>query len=139
MTYVFKWIPSPVGQLKLVGHDAGLAAILWENDDPRRVRLGPLAEEPAHKLLVLAERQLVEYFRGERVAFDVPLAFAGTSFQIKVWQALLTIPYGETRSTAPSRAKSASLRPCAPSALRTAETRSRSWRRAIAWSVRRAP
>jgi methylated-DNA-[protein]-cysteine S-methyltransferase len=98
MNLVFKWIRSPVGPLKLVGHDAGIAAILWENDNPRRVRLGPHAEELDHDLLVLAERQLAEYFRGERVAFDVPLAFAGTPFQIKVWQALLTIPYGETRS-----------------------------------------
>jgi methylated-DNA-[protein]-cysteine S-methyltransferase len=98
MTLVFKWIPSPVGSLKLIGHDAGLAAILWENDDPRRVRLGPLAEAPDHGLLVAAERELSEYFRGQRRSFDLPLAFAGTPFQIKVWQALLTIPYGETRS-----------------------------------------
>lgn len=98
MHLVFKWIPSPVGPLKLVGHDAGLAAILWENDNPRRVRLGPHVEEPDNDLLVLAERQLAEYVCGERAVFDVPLAFAGTPFQIKVWQALMTIPYGETRS-----------------------------------------
>jgi methylated-DNA-[protein]-cysteine S-methyltransferase len=98
MNLVFKWIPSPVGALKLVGHDAGLAAILWENDDPRRVRLGPLAEAPDHDLLVTAEQELSEYFHGERRTFDLPLAFAGTPFQIKVWRALLTIPYGETRS-----------------------------------------
>lgn len=98
MTLVFKWIQSPIGHLKLVGHDAGLAAILWENDDPSRVRVGALAEEPGHNLLVAAELQLAEYFRGERKVFEVPLAFAGTPFQVKVWQALLTIPYGETRS-----------------------------------------
>ncbi len=92
MNLKFKWIPSPVGPLKLVGHDGGLAAILWENDNPRRVRLGPLAEEPGHDLLVAAEQELSEYFRGER------RAFAGTPFQVKVWQALLPIPYGETRS-----------------------------------------
>lgn len=98
MNLVFKWISSPVGLLKLVGHDAGLAAILWENDNPRRVRLGILAEQPGHDLLVAAERQLAEYFRRERKAFDVPLSFVGSPFQVKVWQALLTIPYGETRS-----------------------------------------
>jgi len=98
MNLVFKWIPSPVGPLKLVGDDVGLSAILWENDNPRRVRLGPHVEEPDHDVLVLAERQLAEYFSGARVAFDVPLAFDGTPFQVKVWQALLTIPYGETRS-----------------------------------------
>ena len=124
-TLVFKWIQSPVGHLKLVGHDAGLAAILWENDDPSRVRVGALAEEPGHNLLVAAERQLAEYFRGERKVFEVPLAFAGTPFQVKVWQALLTIPYGETRATALSRARSGTPLPCAPSAPRTAATRSR--------------
>lgn len=39
---VFKWVGSPVGALKLVGHDDGLANILWEHDNPRRVRLGAL-------------------------------------------------------------------------------------------------
>jgi methylated-DNA-[protein]-cysteine S-methyltransferase len=98
MNLVFKWVGSPVGALKLVGHDAGLAAILWEHDNPRRVRLSVLTEDPDNTLLGAAERQLTEYFQGERKDFDVPLAFAGTPFQVRVWQALLTIPYGETRS-----------------------------------------
>ena len=38
MNLVFKWVGSPVGALKLVGHDAGLAAISWERGNPRRVR-----------------------------------------------------------------------------------------------------
>jgi methylated-DNA-[protein]-cysteine S-methyltransferase len=98
MNLVFEWVDSPVGALKLVGHDAGLAAILWEHDNPRRVRLGTLTEDPDNSLLIAAERQMTEYFQGERKNFDVPLAFAGTPFQVRVWQALLTIPYGETRS-----------------------------------------
>jgi methylated-DNA-[protein]-cysteine S-methyltransferase len=98
MNLAFKWMESQIGPLKLVGSDMGLAAILWENDSPRRVRLRTAAEDNAHPLLTAAERQLAEYFRGERENFEIPLAFAGTPFQIKVWQALLTIPYGETRS-----------------------------------------
>lgn len=98
MNLVFEWVDSPVGALKLVGHDAGLAAILWDHDNPRRVRLGTLTEDPDNSLLIAAERQMTEYFQGERKNFDVPLAFAGTPFQVRVWQALLTIPYGETRS-----------------------------------------
>ncbi|HTD55211.1 MAG TPA: hypothetical protein VK670_07500 [Silvibacterium sp.] len=47
-------------------------------------------------------------------------------FQIKVWQALLTIPYGETAATAKSLVKSAIRRRCARSALRTAAPRSQS-------------
>lgn len=44
------------------------------------------------------ETQLHEYFAGTRQRFTLPLDFAGTDFQIKVWQALLAIPFGETRS-----------------------------------------
>jgi len=97
MSLVYKWMESPVGALKLVGNDEGLAAVLWENDDPRRIRLGAVAEGD-DTVLARAEQQLAEYFRKEREAFELPLAFKGTPFQVKVWQALLTIPYGETRS-----------------------------------------
>jgi len=44
--------------------------------------------------------RLDEYFAGRRQAFDVPLLFAGTDFQKRVWNALLAIPYGETVSYA---------------------------------------
>ena len=43
-------------------------------------------------------RQLEEYFAGERREFDLPLAFTGTEFQNLVWEALMLIPYGETRT-----------------------------------------
>ena len=42
--------------------------------------------------------QLNEYFAGKRKVFDLPLKPEGTDFQRSVWQALLTIPFGETRS-----------------------------------------
>jgi methylated-DNA-[protein]-cysteine S-methyltransferase len=100
MTYKFKTIPSPVGALTLVASDAGLAAILWENDRPGRVKLGALEEAPDHPVLAEAERQLQGYFAGERERFDVPLDFRGTDFQKSVWAALLTIPFGETRTYA---------------------------------------
>jgi len=96
--YFYKNMHSPVGELKLVAADEGLAAILWENDDPQRVRLNIVAEHKTHPVLVATERQLNEYFAGKRSAFDLQLDFAGTEFQRKVWAALLTIPVGETRS-----------------------------------------
>ena len=98
MAHVYKTIPSPVGELKLVASDQGLAAILWENDDPKRVRLGELTEDSRHPILLETERQLGEYFAGRRTAFTVKLAMVGTAFQKKVWEALLAIPFGETRS-----------------------------------------
>jgi methylated-DNA-[protein]-cysteine S-methyltransferase len=49
-------------------------------------------------LLQKAASQLREYFDGGRTAFDLPLAFHGTDFQVAVWKALQTIPYGQTRS-----------------------------------------
>ncbi len=91
-------MPSPVGELTLVGGDAGLAAILWENDKPSRVRLEIAGESAGHPVLVETRRQLTEYFAGRRQRFSITLDFQGTAFQKSVWQALLTIPFGETRS-----------------------------------------
>jgi methylated-DNA-[protein]-cysteine S-methyltransferase len=98
MTYACKTIASPVGPLKLVASHKGLAAIVWPDDDPRRVRLGPVVEDPDNPVLVETERQLAAYFAGKRRTFTVPLDFNGTAFQKSVWTALLTIPFGETRS-----------------------------------------
>jgi hypothetical protein len=62
MRLVFKWIDSPVGLLRLVASNAGLAAVLWENDNPRRVRLVDQVKDNGHATLVEVERQLAEYF-----------------------------------------------------------------------------
>jgi methylated-DNA-[protein]-cysteine S-methyltransferase len=100
MTYSYKTFPSPVGVLTLVASDTGLAAILWENDRPGRVRLGEMIEDEDNAILAETGKQLGAYFAGTLTAFTVPLDFAGTDFQKSVWHALLTIPFGETRSYA---------------------------------------
>jgi methylated-DNA-[protein]-cysteine S-methyltransferase len=98
MTYYTKKTNTPVGELTLVASERGLAAILWEDDDPRRVRLEPQREDPNNDILVEAERQLAAYFDGTLRVFSVPLDFVGTQFQTSVWKALLKIPFGQTRS-----------------------------------------
>jgi methylated-DNA-[protein]-cysteine S-methyltransferase len=92
-------VDSPVGPLKLVASDGALAAVLWAHDTPRRVRLAEVVlQDPHQPVLQDTARQLAEYFAGVRTTFALELDFIGTAFQRRVWQALLTIPYGEVRS-----------------------------------------
>ena len=98
MAYQYKLMPSPVGELTLVARDGKLSAILWEVERANRVRLGELIEADDSPVLLETERQLQEYFAGKRNQFELELDFTGTDFQKQVWQALLTIPFGETRS-----------------------------------------
>lgn len=98
MQLSYCYMASPVGQLKLVANEQALVAILWDNENPKRVRLAELIEDVSHPILLNTQQQLIEYFSGQRKVFDIPLDFEGTDFQKQVWSALLTIPYGETRS-----------------------------------------
>ncbi|MEB0107142.1 methylated-DNA--[protein]-cysteine S-methyltransferase [Pseudomonas sp. MH9.3] len=98
MSHEYILMPSPVGQLTLVARAGKLAAILWETERANRVRLDNLIEARDNPVLLETQRQLHEYFAGTRNHFELELDFAGTVFQKQVWQALLTIPFGETRS-----------------------------------------
>jgi methylated-DNA-[protein]-cysteine S-methyltransferase len=98
--YFCTTMDSPVGTLTLVASDKGLVAVLWEDDDSGRVRLGPLTRDDGHPVLRKAQRQLTDYFAGKIRKFSLELDFQGTDFQKKVWTALLEIPFGETRSYA---------------------------------------
>ena len=96
--YVHKTMGSPVGTLTLVATDDGLAGILWENDWPNRTPMRVGARDDTHPVLIETERQLTEYFSGRRKEFALELDVEGTPFQRLVWNALRTIPFGETRS-----------------------------------------
>ncbi len=98
MNLSYKYFASPVGELKLVASATGLIAILWKNDNPRRVPLKDLVKDNDQPILIETERQLKEYFAGKRDAFSIPLDMRGTAFQKDVWRALLAIPFGKTLS-----------------------------------------
>ncbi len=96
--YVFKIMKSPVGELRLIASDKGLAAVLWENYPPERVKIWAVTEDQKHPVLIEAEHQLKEYFQGKRKDFSLKLDMIGTEFQKQVWQALLKIHFGVTKS-----------------------------------------
>jgi methylated-DNA-[protein]-cysteine S-methyltransferase len=98
MTLFYKEMESPVGKLKLVAKSEALVAILWDQERPNRMKLDTMNLDPRHPILLETERQLSEYFAGQRTRFDLPLQPHGTEFQKKVWQALREIPFGETKS-----------------------------------------
>ena len=92
-------IDSPVGPLLLAADDGGVRLIEFHQSRHRARREDDWVEGN-HPLLDAARTQLGEYFRGQRDAFDLPLAPRGTAFQRDVWLALATIPYGDTISYA---------------------------------------
>lgn len=90
-------VPSPVGKLRLVGGDRGLAEVCWESKRSSVACLDA-TEDPHHPVLLEAARQLDQYFTGRRKEFELQLEFRGTDFQKRVWDELLKIPFGETRT-----------------------------------------
>jgi len=98
MKLAMQYMNSPVGRLRLIANEKALVAVLWENEQPKRIQLAELVVEPEHPVLLQVRQQLEEYFEGNRQRFDIPLDFAGTEFQKLVWTELLKIPYGQTRS-----------------------------------------
>jgi methylated-DNA-[protein]-cysteine S-methyltransferase len=84
---------SPIGELMLVGDERTLRGLYMAPHPAPRADWRS-ASEP----FAAACEQLAQYFAGERHEFALPLELAGTPFQQRVWEALRTIPYGETRS-----------------------------------------
>lgn len=95
---VYKDVQSPVGNIRLIASDKGLVAILWEGEDYKRTKLSVPVRQHESPVLLQTEKQLKEYFESKRKVFEIPLDFKGTEFQIKVWEALLKIPYGITKT-----------------------------------------
>jgi methylated-DNA-[protein]-cysteine S-methyltransferase len=95
-TMLYTSLESPIGELLAVGDSRALRGLyMQEGRTAIAVRAGwEATDEPFAE----ARAQLAEYFAGQRRAFDLPLAMAGSPFQRRVWRALQDIPYGETIS-----------------------------------------
>jgi methylated-DNA-[protein]-cysteine S-methyltransferase len=82
----------PIGTLGIAEQNGAITRVIFGKELPAGY---VLAETP---VIALAAQQLREYFAGQRRDFELPLDLRGTQFQCSCWQALQTIPYGETRS-----------------------------------------
>jgi methylated-DNA-[protein]-cysteine S-methyltransferase len=93
----YRHFESPVGRIRLSGRDDGVLTGLHlaEHD-----RCPPAGSAWVYDDTVFdgGRQQLEEYFTGTRTEFDIPLELRGSAFQVAVWKALQTIPYGETTS-----------------------------------------
>jgi methylated-DNA-[protein]-cysteine S-methyltransferase len=92
----YRTIDSPVGPLTLAGTGSTLMHLRMvdQTHEPDRSEWQPAEAE----VFAEAVEQLAAYFAGELTEFELDLDLAGTEFQRKVWAALRTIPYGETRT-----------------------------------------
>jgi methylated-DNA-[protein]-cysteine S-methyltransferase len=91
-------IESPIGLLGLVADQESLTNILWPSDINDFVAKHSPEEVKKDQFLEEVQKQLDQYFLKRRKVFDIPLSLQGTEFQKNTWQALQTIPYGETKS-----------------------------------------
>ena len=87
-------VDSPVGALTLVATDGALSGVYLEDQRyrPDQSTFGPRTDAGFEE----AAEQLAEYFAGQRRHFTLRTRLAGSDFQRRVWQALTTIPYGQT-------------------------------------------
>ena len=97
---------SPIGQFRIASTEAGLAYVELPHSSGRGMRDWMERYVPDRRCVDeigpnrAAIEQILEYLASERIQFDVPLDLRGTPFQRAVWDALLEIPYGESRSYA---------------------------------------
>ena len=81
---------SPVGKIKIIEEDNRVVEIRFVKDEKNI--------SPNTEILKLAKKELEEYFTGKRKVFTFPIKLEGRDFSLKVYKALMEIPYGETCS-----------------------------------------
>ena len=94
MSTQYLLLTTPIGTLQVIGSDAGITAITFENPGPPADAVDAAPGSKVHQ----AGEQLQAYFTGQHDVFDLTLAPAGTVFQKRVWAGLEKIPAGQTRS-----------------------------------------
>jgi AraC family transcriptional regulator of adaptative response/methylated-DNA-[protein]-cysteine methyltransferase len=97
-------VETPIGPMIAGATDAGLCLLEFTRRPIVEAQMNRIASllgsswvRMGHHLLQRLQMELDEYFQGQRTGFSLPLVFPGSEFQMSVWQALLRIPFGETR------------------------------------------
>lgn len=86
----YGYVSSPIGLLEICAYADAIKSIYFAGDQVYEETTSPIIEQ--------AKLQLEEYFEGKRKEFDLKLALSGTEFQLRVWNELIKIPYGQTVS-----------------------------------------
>ena len=94
---VWEDVVSPLGPLTILASDNGVHAIAFGSDRTEQVKIN-LPRAVNHPIIDAVAEQLSMYFNGTLKVFDLPLGLHGTNFQKQVWNLLLDIPIGETRT-----------------------------------------
>ena len=91
--------PTPLGDMRLACTTNELIGAWFVHEQRHAPHCDTWATQDQHPILQATAKQLNEYFAHQRTAFDLPISFAwGTEFQNAVWQALRSIPHGQTRT-----------------------------------------
>ena len=99
--YFSTQIPSPIGEMTLITTNDHIVFLDFSDssDFEKRTRLFvPIAISEENSLIKETNRQLEEYFSGQRKTFSVKVDPQGTDFQKKAWKALMQIPFGERKT-----------------------------------------
>jgi methylated-DNA-[protein]-cysteine S-methyltransferase len=91
------FLDSPIGSL-MISTDGTALTGLYMGTPSKRPNIDQWRADPRAPPLRETAKQLSEYFSGKRLKFELPLKFNGTEFQLRVWNALTEIPFGETRT-----------------------------------------
>jgi len=89
-------INTKIGKIGIKEDETGITAVFFEKELAQVDSAASMDQETP--VLKKAASEIIEYLDGKRKEFTVPLSLKGTAFQLEDWKALLTIPYGETRS-----------------------------------------